>query len=179
MPGTTTPEPNRLPRLCVTQTRLPSRSAIENEVVWPCGPLRPRRLLHCSVGPATGLPSRTRARRLSTCSSTRSSRELLRRGMLLSMRTPAARRIARSTVSTCSTPLRSSLREVEAFEDAQRQQVLEPLAGRRRHMHRAAAIAHGDRILPLRRDLLEVGHRHVAAERLELRDDRVLPSSPP
>ena len=33
VPGTTTPEPNTLPRLWVTHTTLPSRSAMENDVV--------------------------------------------------------------------------------------------------------------------------------------------------
>ena len=68
--------------------------------------------------------------------------------MPVRMRTPAARRMARSTVSICSTPLRG-ICEVEAFEDAQGEQVLERLAGRRRDVHGPAAIAHRDRIDPL------------------------------
>src|SRR5262245_64213152 len=60
VPGTTTPEPNGLPRLCVTQTRLPSRSPIENDVVW-CSPAAVAGS-HCSVGPARAAPSLTRAR---------------------------------------------------------------------------------------------------------------------
>ena len=105
MPGTTTPEPNTLPRLCVTQTMLPCLSAIENDVVWPsvAGGV------HCSVGPTTGLPSRTRARRPSTWPSDRSSASFCCEGAPLAMRTPAAMRMARSTVSICSVPLRGIL----------------------------------------------------------------------
>ena len=55
VPGTTTPLPKGLPRLCVRQIRLPSLSAIERDVVWAgsglsCG-------THCSVGPVIGWPS--------------------------------------------------------------------------------------------------------------------------
>lgn len=64
-------------------------------------------------------------------------------------------------------------RKIEAFEDAEREQKLETFAGRRRHMHLAAAIGDSDRLLPARRDRFEVGHRHVAAERFEMRDDRL------
>ena len=64
-------------------------------------------------------------------------------------------------------------RKVEALQDAQREQELKALAGGRRHMHDTAAIHHRDRVLPFRRDLFEIAHRHVAAERFEMRDDRV------
>ena len=102
------PEPNTLPRLCVRQIRLPSLSAIENDVVWlssvaetgSCGGV------HCSVGPITGLPSRTRARSVSTWASDRISASFCGAGTPVAMRTPAARRTARSTVSTCSVELR-------------------------------------------------------------------------
>ena len=50
VPGTTTPEPKTLPRLCVTHTMLPSASPIEKEVVWPSATSG----VHCSVGDAEG-----------------------------------------------------------------------------------------------------------------------------
>ena len=96
MPGTTTPQPKALPRLCVTQTTLPSRSAIENEVVWLAA--RRRR--------AGGDPLLGRAvDRLAVAHAARAGLDVARRdsssassagdGLLLAMRTPAARRIAR------------------------------------------------------------------------------------
>src|SRR5258708_22605978 len=59
VPGTITPLPKAEPKLWVMQTRLPSGSAIENEVVCAgsslgCG-------IHCSVGPLIGRPSRMRS----------------------------------------------------------------------------------------------------------------------
>src|SRR5436190_6952742 len=56
------------------------------------------------------------------------------------------------------------LAEVEAFEDAQGYQVLERLAGRRRHMDRAAAIGHRHRIDPLGLEVGEVVHGEAAAQ---------------
>ena len=38
-------------------------------------------------------------------------------------------------------------------------------------MYGTAAIGDGDRLLPARRELFEVGHGHAAAERLEVLDD--------
>ena len=90
---------------------------------------------HCSVGPSTGAPSRTRARSGSTVSSDSRRASAAGPGLLWAMRTPAASRMARQTGSRWSTPSRSHRLEVEAVEDAQRQQVLEPLAGRRQRVH--------------------------------------------
>ena len=56
------------------------------------------------------------------------------------------------------------LAELEAFEDAQGQQILERLAGRRRHMDRAAAIAGRQRIDPFGLGVHEVFHDEAAAQ---------------
>ena len=93
VPGTTTPLPKGLPRLCVMQIRLPSASATESEVVCAgsslsCG-------THCSVGPVTGLPSVRRWRRRATEASDMISASFSGEGLLWAMRSPAARRIAR------------------------------------------------------------------------------------
>src|SRR5947209_17048476 len=66
VPGTTTPLPYGLPRLCVTQTRLPSLSPTENDVVCPGSSPVAGGSIHCSVGPAIGSPSATRARNIAT-----------------------------------------------------------------------------------------------------------------
>src|SRR5688572_12448785 len=108
VPGTTTAEPNGLPRLCVMQIALPSRSATDSDVVWLSAAAPPGGgAVHCSVGPSTGLPSLTRLRSFSTCASDNNSATLGLAAALLAMRTPAAIRMARHTVSRCSTPLRS------------------------------------------------------------------------
>ncbi len=98
MPGTTTPQPNCVPRLWVTQTALPSRSATEKLVVcsfagsgfWGA---------HCSVSPSSGRGSRTRARSVSTSSSASMRASAAGPGLLWAMRMPAASRIARQTTS--------------------------------------------------------------------------------
>ena len=152
MPGTTMPAPKTLPRLCVTQTRLPSRSAIEKDVVWLSLPLRP----------VSRSASIARSGRSPACRRARAGAGL-RRGCPTGARRASAatarcwrcarRRRAGSRAAPCRharRELRPSLREVEAFEDAQGKQELEAFAGRRRHMDRAAAIGDRQRIGPVR-----------------------------
>ena len=59
------------------------------------------------------------------------------------------------------------LREVEAFEDAERQQVLERFAGWRRHMHGAAAIVGGDWVDPFDLHVMQIVHGEHAAQLLQ------------
>jgi hypothetical protein len=59
------------------------------------------------------------------------------------------------------------LRGIEAFEDAQRQQVLEALAGRRRHVHGAAAIGDRHRIHPRGLGIHQIVHGEAAAQFVE------------
>ena len=68
--------------------------------------------------------------------------------------------------------------EIEAVEDAQGQQELEALAGRRRHMHLPVAIGGGERLAPAWGDLGEIGHGQRAALRLEVRGDRLAERAP-
>jgi hypothetical protein len=85
--------------------------------------------------------------------------------------------MARSTVSIWLGAVARQLREIEAFEDAQGQQVLERLAGRRRHVDGAAAIAHRHRIDPLRLGVHKVVHGEAAAE-LDQAFDQLLAQRP-
>ena len=171
MPGTTTPEPNTLPRLCVTQTTLPSRSAIENEVVWP-SPGRPSAAASIArSGRSTGLPSRTRAR----AGLRRGRRTAVRRASAATARRwrCARRRRGGSRAAPCRHARRRcapscrgrSLRGCAASAGTG------SLAGRRRHMDRAAAIGRRQRIDPLRLDGREIVHGEAAAQLGQARDD--------
>ena len=61
-------------------------------------------------------------------------------GLFCAMRSPAARRMARQTASRWSTPSRAMPSRSKPVENAQGQQELEPLAGRRRGVHCQTAI---------------------------------------
>ena len=172
MPGTTTPLPNGLPRLCVTQTRLPSRSAIENEVVWPGSSLPAGGSIHCSVGPSIGLPSRTRAAQLLDVIVAEQAGELVGRRVVVG--DAHARGQADGAIDRVEVLDAVALEpgEIEALEDAQGQQELEALARRRRHVHGAAAIADA-RSAPssAARPPSRSAMRQAAAELLEMGDD--------
>ena len=62
--------------------------------------------------------------------------------------------------------------QVEAIQDAQRQQVLEPLTRRRQRMHVKVAIRRRQRIEPDGLDRFQIGQRQAAAQAADLRDNR-------
>jgi hypothetical protein len=70
-------------------------------------------------------------------------------------------------------PVALQPRDVEAVEDAQRQQILESLAGWRQRMDRHAAIRGADRIQPRRLHRLEILLREAAAQLAGMGDDRL------
>ena len=94
MPGTTTPLPNGLPRLCVMQMRLPSSSRDRERRGVP-GVLAGGGL-HPLLGRAGDrlAVAHTRAQTLDMLVAEQ-ARQFLRRRIVVLMRTPAARRIAR------------------------------------------------------------------------------------
>ena len=131
MPGTTTPLPNGLPRLWVTQTMLPSRSAIENEVVW-CSFWPSRR----AARPLLGRPDRpaavAHARPQPLDMVVRQDfRELAGAGLVGDAHAGREPDRAIDRVEMLDA-VALQPGEIKALEDAQGQQELESLAGRRR-----------------------------------------------
>ena len=158
----------------MTQTTLPSRSAIENEVVW-CSfwPAPAGGGVHCSVGPSIGLPSRTRALQPLDI---RIRQELGERGGGREIVGDAlAGREADGTPDGVEMldPIALQPGEIEAIQDAQRQQELKCLAGRRQRIDGQPAVARGQRLFPRRLDGLQVGEREAAAELCQMRNDRL------
>ena len=164
MPGTTTPLPNGLPRLCVTQTRLPSRSPIENEVVWP-GSSAARRRLHPLLGRARDRAAVAHAgAQVLDMVVAEQARELLRRADCCwrCARLPPAGwrdRRCRGARRRCARAARDrSLRGCAASAGTG-----SPRRAAAAHA-RSGRDSHGDRLLPARREVFEVGHGHAAAE---------------
>ena len=79
-------------------------------------------------------------------------------GLLLAMRAPAARRMARYIASRCSMPFRSIAASANPSSRRKRQQVLEPLAWRRQRVDRQVAIGRHQRIEPDRLHRFQISH---------------------
>ena len=69
-------------------------------------------------------------------------------------------------------PVALEIAEGKALQDAQGEQELEPLAGRRRRVHVEPAIGDLDRIAPDRRHRFEVAEGERPAELRQMGDDR-------
>ena len=159
--------------LCVTQIRLPSRSAIEKEVVWPgsspagaCG-------IHCSVGPFDRLAVADPRPQPLDEGVGEDLGELLGLGIVVGDPDAGCEPDGAIDDVEMLHAVALELVEVEAIKDAQGQKELEALAGRRRHMHLPAAIGGGEWLAPSWSNPGEIGHGQRPALRLEVGSDRL------